>query len=151
MHSKPLSIQLPETEDGMVGRQCPRCQGKFAVHLQSFEDQCYLNLRCPYCKFIDEADRFLTGNQRAYLKAVGQDELLQFSGDLAGEILSDAFSGLSNSDFFELDTDFSDIDFGSRNIPSPELDISTERVSCPECAFGYALEEDRNGVCPVCR
>lgn len=151
MHSKPVTIGLPRNTDGMTGRQCPRCEGKFKIHLPTMEDQCYLNLRCPYCKFVDRLDRFLTGKQRAYWEAIGKDETLQLATEVTGEMLSEAFDDFDGGGLLDFDIKTDSIDFGGTHIPSWRLEVETEEHICEVCSFRYAVETDRTGVCPVCR
>jgi DNA-directed RNA polymerase subunit RPC12/RpoP len=151
MVSKPVTIALPRSEDGMTGRQCPRCEGKFRVHLPTVEDQCYLNLRCPYCRFIDRLDRFLTGEQRAYWTAIGRDETLQLASEVTEEVFSEAFDDLDGGGLLDFEVETGSVNFGGAHIPSWQLDVVTEEVICGECSFRYAVQDDRDGVCPLCR
>lgn len=144
-YSKQLSIELPADDDGMIGRECPRCQGRFTVHMERFERGGYLNLRCPYCQFIAEADTFLTGEQRAHVYSIQRDELLTMTEDMMADIMEEVFSG----------TDFEvtggDADFGNVPIESPEFSTETDDIACTECGFQYGVADGRDGVCPVCR
>lgn len=144
--SKRISIELPADDSGMIGRECPRCNGRFKIDADEFSDGGYLNLRCPYCAFIDDADRFLTGEQRNYIHAIQQDELLTLAEDMMGDILDDVFSG---SSFETSGTD--DLDFGNVYVSAPEFETDTDRVTCDDCAFTFELAADRDGNCPVCR
>lgn len=144
-YSKQLSIELPPDDNGMIGRECPRCRGRFTVHMDRLERGGYLNLRCPYCRFIAEADTFLTGEQRAHIYSIQRDELLTMTEDMMTDIIEEVFSG---TDF---DVTGSNADFGNVPIKSPEFSTATNDISCPECSFLYGVADGRNGVCPVCR
>ncbi|MXR40059.1 hypothetical protein GRX01_01620 [Halobaculum sp. WSA2] len=137
--SKQISIEFPD-DGGMIGRECPRCQGRFTVDRERYEDSGFRNLRCPYCGFIAELDRFMTGEQRGYAHSVQQGELY----DLAEEMLEEALSDIG----FE---STGGIDFGGTPTESPQFSTETELVECGECGFCFGTEVGREGVCPVCR
>lgn len=151
MTQKVVNIDLPSDEDGFLPRQCPNCGGKFAIHGDTYEQEHYLNLRCPYCRWVEEFDEFLTDEQVAYGEAVAESELRRMMEKELAEQWEDAFSGFS-SDFIEVETNVDEIDFGDRATPSPHLSIETEQVTCPTCGFIFAVRKNEDDVlCPVCR
>jgi len=152
MTKKEVNITLPTDENGLIPRQCPHCDGKFTIHSETFEEQQYLNLRCPYCEWVEDVDEFLTEEQAAYSEAVAETELRRMAEKEFAEMWEDTFSGLSSNDFIEVETNTDEIDFGLRNAPSPHLSIETMQVTCSECSFRYAVRRDENDPsCPVCR
>jgi len=152
MTRKEVSITLPTNENSMIPRQCPHCDGKFTIHSETFREQQYLNLRCPYCEWVEDADEFLTEEQAAYSESVAETELRRMAEHEFAEMLEDAFSGSSSNDTIEVEANTDEIDFGSRNAPSPHLSIETIQVTCSMCGFCYEVREDENDPsCPVCR
>lgn len=128
------SLQIPIDEQGMLGRECPRCRGRFAIDADRYVDRGFMNLRCPYCHFISELDNFTTGEQRDYLFSVARN----FSVAVLEEIMEDVF-------------DSGDVDFGRANTDPPRLNVDVDDVVCEDCGFSYQMEVDEVGVCPVCR
>ena len=151
MTEKEVSIELPKDENGYLPRQCPNCSRKFAVDGDTYQQEHYLNLRCPYCEWIEELDEFLTNEQVEYTEAVAENEVRRMMADEFEEALEDVFSG-SSSDFIELETDAGDIDFGERKTLSPHVSISTHQTTCSQCGFDYLVAENEDDhSCPVCR
>ena len=147
-----VNIDLPTDEAGMLPRQCPHCDGKFAIHGETYEQEHYLNLQCPYCEWIAEFDEFLTDEQAEYGEAVAETEARQMLEEEFADMFEDAFSGVGSSDFIEVETNTDEIDFGHRNTPSPHLAIQTDQVTCSDCGFRFAVEEGTgDSSCPVCR
>lgn len=152
MTEKVVSIDLPTDENGLLPRQCPNCGGKFAIHGDTYEEEHYLNLRCPYCQWIEEFDEFLTEEQAEYGEAIAESELRRMAEKELAEAFEDAFGGASGSDFIEIETNTDEIDFGERSAPSPHLSIATVRINCLECALRYEVREgETETYCPVCR
>lgn len=145
-YSRQLSIELPPDANGNLGRECPRCRGRFTIDMKGFEEGGHLNLRCPFCEFISESDKFLTSEQREYVHSIQRDELLTLAEDTMSDILEEVFSGSE----FEV-TDGEDIDLGNVSVESPDFDTDTRVVHCDKCGFRYGIETGRSGVCPVCR
>lgn len=152
MTEKVVNITLPTDEDGMLPRQCPNCDQPFAIHGQTYEDEHYLNLRCPYCEWIEEFDEFLTEEQAQFAKATATNEALDMAGDIIGDALKDAFGGIKSSKNFKVKSSGGDVDFGSVDAPSPHLQVDTDLITCDECGFKYGVKQGAEGThCPVCR
>jgi len=152
MTEKEINIDLPTDSDGFLPRQCPNCEKKFAIQGESYEEEHYLNLRCPYCEWIAEFDDFLTEEQAQYAEAVAENEARKMAEKEVGKALEDAFSGFKSNDSVEVETSTDDIDFGHREPPSPHLPIATQEVSCSECSFSYIVRTGTSDhTCPVCR
>ncbi|ELZ80150.1 hypothetical protein C454_11071 [Haloferax gibbonsii ATCC 33959] len=154
MTEKEVSIDLPSDENGMFPRQCPNCDGKFAIHSDTYQDEHYLNLRCPYCGWIEEFDQFLTDEQADYSHSVAEGELRRMAEKELSDALEDAFGGISSNSSINLETDSSEIDFGEPETPSPHLSIETKRITCPDCGFNFLVKQDAEEEqvsCPVCR
>lgn len=143
------SVEIPSDESGMLERQCPRCRDRFSVDIKHHQEYGYMNLRCPYCRFISELDNFITGEQRAYLHSTTQN----VAREAAEQIFDEAFGNLSgfSSSSISLDIDMGDVDLGRTPVESPLSDTDLETVSCGDCGFSYGLAEASEGVCPVCR
>lgn len=143
------SVEIPTDESGMLERQCPRCRNRFSIDIEHHQEYGYMNLRCPYCRFISELDNFITGEQRAYLYSTTQN----VAREAAEQIFDEAFGDLSGfsggSVGFEIDV--GDVDLGRAPVESPSSDPDLETVSCDDCGFSYGLAEATGGVCPVCR
>jgi len=152
MTERIVNIDLPTDDEGMLPRQCPNCDGSFAIHGETYEDEHYLNLRCPYCEWVAEFDEFLTEEQAAYGEAVAENEARRMLEAEVADMFEDAFSGVGSSDFIEVETNTDEIDFGHRSTPSPHLPIETDQVTCGECGFRYAVKDGTDdSSCPVCR
>lgn len=143
------SLSIPTDDDGMLGRECPRCRGRFQIDLEYYESRGYMNLRCPYCRFISELDNFTTGEQRAYIYSTTRNMAFQ----AAEEAFEEAFEGISGSSSgsVEFSVDAGDIDFGRVQTESPEFTTEVSDVECEECGFSFRIKPDSEGVCPVCR
>jgi DNA-directed RNA polymerase subunit RPC12/RpoP len=152
MTERVVSIDLPTDDEGMLPRQCPNCDGQFAIHGETYQEEHYLNLRCPYCGWVAEFDEFLTEEQATYGEAVAENEARRMLEEEFADAFEDAFSGVGSSDFIEVETNTDEIDFGHRSTPSPHLAIETDQVTCDTCGFRYAVEEETEDTsCPVCR
>jgi RNase P subunit RPR2 len=147
------SIDLPTGEDGLLPRECPHCETGFAINPEMFDENHYLNLRCPECGWVAEFDKFHTTEQVEYAHSVGSNEARRQAEEEIGNMLEDAFSGVKSNDYIEIETSTDDLDVGRENLPSPHLKIETEKVVCSECGFEYAVEQGtgKNANCPVCR
>lgn len=144
------SIDLPTDKEGLLPRECPHCETSFAIDLQMFKENHYLNLRCPKCNWISEFDKFHTAEQINFARSVSGNEARRQIEEEIGDMLEDAFSGVSN-DLVEFEST-GNPDMGRESLPSPQLEIEIEEVTCPNCGFKYAAEgtaTDSN--CPVCR
>ena len=148
-HHEEFNISIPLDEDGVIGRQCPRCEGKFAIEEETYLDRGYMNLRCPYCKLIAEIDNYFTEEQIEYASRVTQEQgrriMEEFIESTLGEVPE------VKGDFVEFTHNFDDVDLGTVGVESPHLSIETDTIECDDCGFRYAVEEGRIGVCPVCR
>lgn len=143
------SLSIPADDDGFLGRECPRCRGRFKIDITRYDDRGFMNLRCPYCRFVAELDTFTTGEQRGYINSTAQN----FARQVAEQITEEAFSGLSggSSSAIEIDIDTGDVDFGHVPTESPVFTTDIDHVSCDDCEFPYGVETGEDGVCPVCR
>ena len=143
---KEVSIEFPTNEDGMLGRECPRCSGRFTIQANDFQDRGFLNLRCPYCEFISEVELFRTGEQRLYAHSTQQNELNRLAEQVLQEQLDQMFSSSS------LDIERTEsIELGTVPVESPRFMTTTELCRCSQCGFAYGTEPERTGCCPVCR
>jgi hypothetical protein len=143
------SLEIPVDEDGMLGRECPRCRSQFKIDLERYEDRGFMNLRCPYCRFISELDNFTTGEQRGYLYSVSRNFALSTMEDLIEDVFDGSSSSSSGGVKFEVDA--GDVDFGRVETEPPTISIELEEVVCDEFGFSFQVEVGSKGVCPVCR
>lgn len=143
------SLEIPTDDEGRLGRECPRCHGRFKIELEHYQDRGFMNLRCPYCRFIAELDRFTTGEQRQYMHASLQNMGLRAMEEIIEEEFSE-LSGFSN-DFIEFEMDMDSPDVGRTPTDPPTLSTETEGTICETCQFPYNVERGQDGVCPVCR
>lgn len=143
------SLEIPVDDDGMLGRECPRCRCQFKIGLERYEDRGFMNLRCPYCRFISEMDEFMTGEQRGYQYSVTQN----FALDVMEDMIEEVFDGVSSSSSggIEFEVDSGSVDFGRVETEPPTISADLERRDCDECGFSYRVEGESEGVCPVCR
>jgi len=135
---KTVDIELPPNDDGMLPRQCPHCGRKFLINIETYEDQGYLNIRCPYCEWIEEFDEFLTEEQENFAIKTAEEKAV----DMAEEIAEETFS--------EFETE---IEYEGTSIPCPHPSIKTKKLNCQECGFTYEVKRDfeKDASCPVCR
>lgn len=162
MRDKLIKIPFPADDSGMLPRECPRCGRKFAIDKQDYSERCFLNLRCPYCQWIEEFNEFHTEEQLKYAEALLQDEffreaekeikqsLKKFQDSMkrkTSKYNNFAFKAGSNVDNFNLNN-------VPEKTPSPHLDISTQEITCEDCNFSFlvdnSVKEDET-ACPVCR
>lgn len=143
------SLEIPTDDEGTLPRQCPRCQRQFSIDSPRYQDRGFMNLRCPYCGFIAELDRFTTGSQRQYMYSATQNMARRAAEQMVEEAFN-GLSGFSGSDV-EFNVDASDIDFGRVPVDPPIQEIDTEQVTCPDCEFIHGVEDSAETVCPVCR
>ena len=143
------SLEIPVDDEGMLGRECPRCRFKFKIDLETYEDRGFMNLRCPYCEFISELDNFTTGEQRGYLYSVSRNFALSTMEDL----IEDAFDGGSSSSTggVEIEVTTGDVDFGRVETEPPTIATDLEANVCDDCEFSFQKRVGSDGVCPVCR
>ena len=146
------SIDLPTDEDGLLPRACPHCKTRFAIDLEMFKNNHYLNLRCPECNWVAEFDKFHTGEQIDFGRSVSGNEARRQVEKEIGDMLEDASNGVSN-DFVEFETSTDSPDMGRESLPSPQLEIKIKKINCPDCDFNYAVEQGTatDSDCPVCR
>lgn len=143
------SLKIPVDENGMLGRECPRCRSQFQIDLEKYEKRGFMNLRCPYCRFISELDNFTTGEQRGYLYSVSRNFVLSTMEDLIGDVF-DGISSSSRGDV-EIEVNATDVDFGRVETEPPTISADLEEEVCGECSFAVQVEVRRDCVCPVCR
>lgn len=148
-HHEEFNISIPPDEDGMIGRQCPRCEGKFAIEEETYLERGYTNLRCPYCTLIAELDNYFTEEQIEYASAVAQEQGRRIMEEIIEGTLGEVPE--VQGDFIEFTHNFDDVDLGTDGADSPHLSIDTQPIECEDCGFRYAVEEGRHGMCPVCR
>lgn len=135
-----IEVDLPVDEAGMLDRQCPNCEKGFKIHGDTYEEGLYLNIRCPYCHWVDEFDEFTSEQQVAYAKAAMMGgEGAHLVEDVLKNTLGDLFSDLT-------------VDSVDQSIPSPFFESETTPRSCDDCDFRYELLLGESaGMCPVCR
>ncbi|MFC6906914.1 hypothetical protein [Halalkalicoccus tibetensis] len=148
-HHEEFNIPIPADEGGMIGRQCPRCARKFEIEEETYLDQGYTNLRCPYCELIAELDAYFTEEQIEYVYGVTQEQGRRIMEEVIESTLGEVPE--VKGDFIEFTHNFDDVDLGTVGAESPHLSIEMDTIECDECGFRYAVEEGRTGVCPVCR
>lgn len=143
------SLHLPASNAGLLARQCPRCDRQFEIEIADYEERGHMNLRCPYCRFISELDNYTTGAQRRYIHA----ELRNYGLRVMEEKLEEAFDGQLGSagDGASIEIDVGDVDFGRVESETPVLSVETERLSCEDCGFGFAVLSGETAACPICR
>lgn len=144
-----FQIPIPADQDGMLGRQCPRCSKKYAIEFERFFERGYMNLRCPYCELISEIHNFHTQEQAVYIATVGREQ----GRRVMEEIIESTLGTLpkKSTGNVRFDHNFDDVDLGTEATESPHLSIETKETICSDCGFRYALEEGQSGVCPICR
>lgn len=142
MEERSVEIELPRDDEGMLPRQCPNCEGKFSIHAQTYQDRHYLNLRCPYCGWIEEFEEFLKEEQRQYARAVGINKAIQMAEEKIKKTLKKKFKKVKTKGS------------SKKSVPSPHLSIETQKITCGECDFQYAVDKENDSgdyLCPVCR
>ena len=143
------SLEIPVDDEGMLGRECPRCRSKFKIDLATYEDRGFMNLRCPYCEFISELDNFTTGEQRGYIYSVSRNFALSTMEDLIEDVFDGGSSSSTGGVEIEVTTD--DVDFGRVETDPPTIATDVEENSCDKCGFTFQKRIGSDGACPVCR
>lgn len=147
-----VSVSLPSDDDGFLERACPNCGGLFAIDASEFEDRARLNLRCPYCRHIDEAEAFLTPAQEEYATTIASNEALKMATDEIDRMFEDALSGVKSSDAVSVEYKKGDQP-DPAPLPDPMSGEELELASCDECDFNYKVDPGAGGTsdCPLCR
>jgi phage FluMu protein Com len=143
------SLEIPVDDEGMLGRECPRCQSKFKIDLETYENRGFMNLRCPSCEFISELDNFTTGEQRRYLYSVSRNFALSTIEDLIEDVFDGGSSASTGGVEIEVTTD--DVNFSRVETEPPTIGTNLEEKVCDECGFSFQKKVGSDGVCPVCR
>src|SRR6059036_2221463 len=65
-----LSVPIPVSPDGTLGRKCPECRRYFKVGGEDLASQ--TELGCPYCGARAQRDQFMTLDQRRRLRSAVQ-------------------------------------------------------------------------------
>lgn len=144
------SLEIPVDEDGKLGRECPRCRSQFKIDVERYKDRGFMNLRCPYCRFISELDSFTTGEQRDYLFSVFRNVALETVEGMIEDVF-DGVTDASNSGFVEFEVDSGDVDFRRVETKPPRISADLGGDVCSECGFTFETEVEMGTVCPVCR
>lgn len=149
IYYRPQSLEIPVDDDDLLGRECPRCRARFKIDPERYDDRGFMNLRCPYCRFISELDNFTTGEQRQYMFATTHNLARRIMED----IVEEAFGGFTGSSrgSVEISMNSENINFGRVPVDSPAFSARIYQVECDECGFSFGIEEGLDGVCPVCR
>lgn len=150
-HQREIAITLPPRTDGLFERACPHCQARFAIHSEDYETGGYLNLRCPRCEWVDEKDEFTTPEQRAYVRAAGENAAREMAEELVADQLKDMFRGLRGTPGIRVTGSAKRPQLGRQALPEPNANVPLTPVKCPSCGFRYATDASVGGVCPVCR
>ena len=70
-----LKVSIPSDDEGMFGRECPKCNKYFKVKAGTgLED--ISTCTCPYCEHTDDSSNFLTPAQYKYLESIAIREVL---------------------------------------------------------------------------
>jgi len=135
-----VNVPLQTTDNGMLDRVCPNCEREFRIHKETFQSEHYLNLRCPYCNWISEFDEFTTERQWEYARATAMNEQ---GRQMIEDTLDEAFGDLADID---------GLNSMNQPIPSPCLDLNTDKHRCSDCHFEFeTLSAETGSDCPVCR
>jgi sarcosine oxidase delta subunit len=136
-----ISVPLPTSADGTVGRKCPDCRRFFKVGREGLDRP---HLHCPYCGSSHRSASFLTLDQRRRLRSAAQRIGLAEAHRMLGE----AFSGFSStSGLLQIR-----LERGELEIPPMLTYVERETIRTRPCAactnqssvYGIAL------FCPIC-
>lgn len=140
---KKIEIDFPRDEKGMVGRECQNCGWYFKVKPGTGLPTS--DCMCPYCKFMDTSDQFITADQKEYVKSIIAREVLR--PELKN--LSRTLKGLERSTrggFLQIKVTTNDLTIPLKHYN--ELELETE-VTCDCCGLEFSIY----GVfadCPDC-
>lgn len=152
MEHKLISVPLPTDDRGFLPRSCPRCSKRFEIHLSSYEAGHFLNLRCPYCRFIAEFEEFLTSDQAEYAEDLVRNEALGMAEDQIPKAVEDLLAGM-DAGAFEIEGKSGDVRFDRESVADPLGQASMEPEECEGCGFLFGVDSnyERETHCPVCR
>lgn len=153
--SRFLGVALP-LDDGLLQRQCPHCSIIYAIDLKEFEARGLLNLRCPACGHIAEAEHSATPKQGEYRDAIGHHELMKMAEETIegfqeelGKMLDRAFRG---NKFVNVKRgQITRPELSGPEIPAANYDCAWLDRRCPHCSFRWRVTEAAYKHCPVCR
>lgn len=141
-----FSISIPRDEHGLVGRECPEaeCEGYFKIEPGTGLTGENLPCHCPYCGYVDEANKFFTKAQVEYAKSI---VLNKVTGALIKDLKSLEFNHRPSGAFGI------GISMKVSGQPSPirhycEEELETE-VICEQCTLRYMIY-GVFGFCPDC-
>lgn len=146
MNSKShISISIPKSKDGMIGRECFECKKYFKIKPGTGlkTNICH----CPYCEFMGDSNLFHTQDQIEFAKSKAVNKI---SNDFLKEF-NNMFKDLekdSRNSFLKLEVKSTDSNF---DIPIKyyyEKSLQTD-VICDKCGLNFSIY----GVfakCPDC-
>lgn len=137
-----IKISIPTDEDGLVGRQCPKCNGyfkiKFGTGLPTSDHI------CPYCEHKAGSNQFLTEEQNEYIKSIITKKFIE----PAIHDLNASFKKLekSSSKFLKIKVKVNNVSFPIKYYQEKLLETE---VTCDNCGLVFSIY----GVfsnCPDC-
>ncbi len=153
--SRFLSVRIP-LDDGFLQRQCPYCSIIYAIDPEEFEARGLLNLRCPSCGHIAEAEHSATQRQGEYRDAIGHHELMKMAEETIeglqeelGKMFDKAFRGNKFVKVKRGQTTRPEL--SGPQIPAANYECEWVAEQCPRCSFRYRVTEAARKQCPVCR
>jgi hypothetical protein len=139
-----IRVSFPTDENGLVGRQCPECDGYFKI--KPGTGLPIESCTCPYCEHEDESGAFLTPAQRDYAVSLAAKRILAPAlRDFQQQLRRLEDTTRNSFIHFKVSTGW--IDFPVKYYT--ERDLETE-VTCEACGLIFAIY----GVfacCPDCR
>lgn len=83
---KTVKIGIPTDEEGFFTFQCSFCSEHFMLDSEEFQDDCVIEIFCPYCGLKDKTNGFLTDEIEEHMQ--------QVAINMGNEILNDWAKGL---------------------------------------------------------
>lgn len=142
-NTQSIKVSIPTDENGLVGRECPSCEGYFKVKFGTGLSIPYHI--CPYCSHQADSNNFFTKAQNAYMKSVIEHEIVApmlntFNRSLKG------LETRSRNSFLQIKVKVNHISFPINTYQEKELETD---VTCDNCGLMFSIY----GVfsnCPDC-
>ncbi|MFA5839867.1 MAG: hypothetical protein WC890_04330 [Candidatus Margulisiibacteriota bacterium] len=138
-----VKVNFPTDENGLVGRECPKCDKYFKV--KNGTGLSTSNCICPYCEYSADSSQFRTKEQEQYIKSVAAREAFGY--------VRREFEKIFKNSNYSNGNGLIRITYSSKNISVPlksyqEKELET-LVTCDSCGLVFAIY-GVFGNCPDC-
>lgn len=140
-----IKVSLPTDKNGLISRECPKCQGVFKIKLGTGLKGKNLPCHCPYCGYTKDMSQFNTPEQIEYAKSVAINEIM---GALQSDIKEwgRELENSTKNSFMKMKIDYQSNPHQIQYYQEKQLETN---ITCEVCTLEYAIY----GVfafCPDC-